>query len=54
MNFEEPKVEFVTLEKDMFTTQTSCTGSNACDQYGVETCLGAAPMNECDDEADYL
>ena len=54
MSFEEPKVEFVALNKEMFTTQASCADSMACPEYGVETCLGAAPMNNCNDEVDWL
>lgn len=54
MNFEEPKVEFVALTMDMFTTQASCTDSTTCQEYGVETCLGEAPMNNCPDDDSWL
>lgn len=55
MSFEKPEVEFVEIDaKDGFVTGGSCTDSVACQEYGVETCLGAAPMNDCNEEVDWL
>ena len=54
MKFEEPKVELVTLETEVFTTQASCGESATCQEYGVETCLGVAPMNSCTTDDDWL
>jgi len=54
MKFEEPKVEVVALETEVFTAAGSCTDSIMCQEYGVETCLGNAPMNNCNDEVDWL
>lgn len=55
MKFEEPKVELVALETEVFTTQGSgCTDSTTCVEYGVETCMGVAPMNSCTTDDNWL
>ena len=54
MKFEEPKVEYVALQTEVFTTQASCTDSSTCQEYGVETCMGAAPMNSCTTDDNWL
>ena len=51
MVFQEPKMEFVPIDmSEAANTTSTCTDSKMCNQYGVETCLGAAPMNDCDDD----
>lgn len=56
MVFQEPKMEFVPIDMSeaAISTSPSCTDNLMCDQYGVETCLGAAPMNSCPTEDDWL
>lgn len=55
MYFNEPIVEFVAIDpKSAFVTDDSCTDSKACEQYGVETCLGESPMNNCSSDADWV
>ena len=56
MIFQEPEVQFVEIDVTMDATQTSntCKVGNQCEQFGVETCLGEAPMNNCPDDDSWL
>ena len=61
MIFREPEVEFVPIDVAQDVTTASfvcpefiCVTGKECSEYGVETCLGDAPMNHCDDDNDWL
>ena len=48
MIFQEPKMEFVPIDL------SESVITNSCNQFGVETCMGDAPMNQCNDDVDWL